>query len=153
MTYVKVNHKFWSTLPNRALTVTVSAGPWAGLKVAPQAAQEYEDRLERFRSALAGREPGRLLCVGGTTWYYLAAPEMTIGAYSAWLSGAGAATVDRLRSYYELNPGHLPDYIYVPPEANWDAQAFQARILDPYGFTPVEIEGAMLYVRQAALAQ
>ncbi len=150
MTYVKLNHKFWDSTPNRELTATIEKGPWAGIKVAPNVAREYEQQLNVFQSALSGRAPGRLLCVGGKPWYYLVDPEMTIGAYSAWLSGTGAVTVDRLCRYYEMDPSHVPDYIFFPPEASWDTDAFQTRILDAYGFVPAEAEGGTLYLRQSS---
>ncbi len=146
MTYVKLTHKFWDPTPNRELTATIDRGPWAGIRVAPDVALEYERRLDNFQSALSGRAPGRLLCVGSKPWYYLVDPEMTIGAYSAWLSGTGAVTADRLCRYYEMDPGHIPDYIFFPPESTWDVEAFQTRILDPYGFVPAE--GGTLYIRQ-----
>lgn len=150
MTYVKLNHKFWDPTPNRELTATVDRGPWAGVKVTPDVAQEYERRLDIFQSALSGRTPGRLLCVGGKPWYYLVDPEMTIGAYSAWLSGTGAVTVDRLCRYYEMDPDHVPDYIFFPPEATWDMEAFQTRILDAYGFVPAETGDGTLYIRRSS---
>ncbi len=147
MTYVKLNHKFWDATPNKDLTVTLDRGPWAGIRVNPAAAESYEGQLTLFENAMAGREPGRILCIGSSPWYYLVDPRMTLGAYSSWLSDTGVPNVDRLCLYYELNPDHLPDYIFVSSEVGWDMWDFQTRIVDAYGFLPAGPDGT-LYVRQ-----
>ena len=40
--------------------------------------------------------------------------DFTCSSYSAWTSGLGKPTAERLKKYYELNPEKLPKYVYLP---------------------------------------
>lgn len=54
----------------------------------------------------------KVLILSARTWLTLENQGVT-AQYSAWLSGIGESTIDRLNEYYKLNPGRKPDYVYI----------------------------------------
>ena len=148
MIYTKTHHKFWSGADNSALTQVIQEGPYQGIRVTPETEAAYLAELEALRPLL-DRE-GSILYATDQTWYYLATPELGIGAYSAWLSGQTDATVERLDIYYSQNPGKLPDYIFIPIQNAWNMEYLRQRILDRYGYVQISGDGAILYSRTGA---
>lgn len=145
MIHTKIHHKFWSDAANSACTQVIQEGPYRGIRVTPETEAAYLEELESLRP-LSDRE-GSVLYAASKTWYYLATPELSIGAYSAWLSGETDAVIERLGIYYELNPGKLPDYIFIPVRNDWNMEHLKQRILDPYGYVPISGDGAIIYSR------
>lgn len=145
MVYTKVHHKFWSGADNSAFTQVIQEGPYQGIRVTPETEAAYLEELETLRPLLD--KEGGVLYAAYNTWYYLATPELSIGAYSAWLSGESDTTIERLAMYYEQNPGKVPDHIFIPSRNNWNMENFKQRILDPYGYVLISDDGAILYSR------
>ena len=46
--------------------------------------------------------------------------------YSAWLPDNTNNTLERLQSYFELNPDKVPRYIYIPKDTKFDAMQLVA---------------------------
>lgn len=150
MADTKINHKFKDTAPNDTLTVTLTEGPYAGARVTPQGAKDYNNKLALYHRAMDPLPSGRALFAAHTVWYHLVDRRFSNGAFSAWLSGTKNNTVDRLRAYYDLDSGHIPDYIFMPDDAQWDREYFTRQIIDPFGFTlTAQVDGASVYTRQA----
>lgn len=145
MIYTKIHHKFCSTLDNSAYTQVIGEGPCKGLHVAPAAEAAYLEELDMLRPML--QKEGRVLYAAERPWYYLATPQLGVGAYSAWLSGETDFTIDRLAIYYEQNPEKVPEHILIPAGEEWDMAYLRQRILDPYDYTQADYEGAALYSR------
>jgi hypothetical protein len=121
----KARHVFWEGSID-TLQTEITEGPAAGLLTTPQKAQEYNE-IYRDLSAYWSMEEDNLLILTERTWTYLAA-EMPYGTYSAWLSGEKPSTIDRLRSFYQLNPDKTPRYIYVPSKSKWDMKWLLAEL-------------------------
>lgn len=147
MIYTKINHKFWDGHPNSALSVTVAQGPYKGARLSPEAAETYTAQLQLYHQVLDPLPSGRVLFAGGPVWYHLVDRRFSNGAYSAWLSSTSNYTVDRLRAYYDLDPAHIPDYIFMPDNTQWDEEYFSKEIIEPLGFVPSFVKGATLYTR------
>ena len=120
----KARHVFWEGNID-TLQTEITEGPAAGLLTTPQKAQEYND-IYRDLSAYWGTEDN-LLILTERTWTYLAA-EAPYGTYSAWISGEKPSTIDRLRSFYQLNPAKTPRYVYVPAKSKWDMNWLTAEL-------------------------
>lgn len=144
MMHSKINHKFWSFSENSQLTVVIDEGPYKGLKVTPSTKSNYMSELSSLRW-LDGKE-GRVLYATKTVWYYLVEDDLKIGAYSAWLSGESDITLERLDKYYSLNPGNIPNYIFVPKKNDWWTTGFD-EFISKYGFKLISADGAGVYAR------
>lgn len=127
----KARHVFWEGSID-TLQTEITEGPAAGVLTTPQKAQEYNE-IYRDLSAYWSMEEDNLLILTERTWTYLAA-EMPYGTYSAWISGEKPSTIDRLRSFYQLNPNKTPRYIYVPSKSKWDMKWLLAE-LKKMGYT------------------
>lgn len=148
MLYVKINHKYWSSLPNSALTVTLAEGPFAGCRVGEEAAGHYESQLAAILASFAGREEAVAAFAAGDIWPNLIFPELRNGAFSAWLEDGRNATVDRWVEYYEMRPERLPQYILFYRDGKWNMDYVTEHLLKPYGFDRVERRGMVeLYIR------
>ncbi|MDD2957407.1 MAG: hypothetical protein PHR92_02615 [Lachnospiraceae bacterium] len=116
-------------------TCLLTEGPEAGL----YASQNKEDFYTGFlRDTEAVRSMGKdktVLFLTKNTWLYLCT-EARCGAYSAWLSGITDLTMERLKTYYEINPEKLPDAVYA--EAKFEAQADW--MCSQYGYTKSKTE-------------
>ena len=145
MVYVKINHKFASYTENSAFTQTIEVGPYKGLRVTPETQDKY---LAEYASLqpLMDKE-GSVLYACDITWYYLATPQLKIGAYSAWLSGYRESTIERLKLFYGLYPDKLPEYLLIPLQHRWDLDLFKREIIDRYGYQLIGEDGAMIYAR------
>lgn len=148
MVYTKTQHKFWSTLPNSALTVTLDRGPYAGFKVGEAAAEKYNTQLDALTAALGHRAAGRASFPGEAIWHNLIFPELGVGSFSAWLEDGRSATVDRWRAYCDLDPSHVPDYICFYGPGKWNMDEVEEKLLDPYGFVPEDWGELTVYVRK-----
>lgn len=145
MTNTKIVHKFWSYSKNSELTSVISDGPYMGIKVTPGTEQNYNIQLAQL-GALHGKQ-GSVLYATTKVWYYFETPDLSIGSYSAWLSGESNTTVDRLSEYYSQNPKKVPTYIYMPSGGEWDTEYFKSKIIDKYGYEFSVTEGGTLYSR------
>lgn len=146
--YVKVNHKYWSSLPNSALTVTLTEGPFAGFQVGEEAAERYQSQLTAIQASFAGREEAVAAFAAGDIWPNLIFPQLRNGAFSAWLEDGRNATVDRWVEFYEMRPELLPEYILFYRDGKWNMDYVKEHLLEPYGFDRMERRDMVeLYIR------
>lgn len=117
--YSKATHMFWMFNTPSELTAEYTVGAAKGIKTTETSAASYEAQMEDLE-ILQSKTDGSVLYASRRTRYYLATPNLNFGTFSAWLSGETPAAAERLSAYYELNPSHIPDYIYVPFDAKWE---------------------------------
>ena len=70
----------------------------------------YYDEIDYYKD----KAPDSILLLNYKAWGYLYLDDFTCSSYSAWTSGLGKPTAERLKKYYELNPEKLPKYVYLP---------------------------------------
>ena len=63
---------------------------------------------------------GNILFLAEKSWLYLDADDLDYGTFSAFISGEKPSSLERLQTYFEMNPDKTPDYVYVPKTAKWD---------------------------------
>lgn len=110
MLTVKINHCFWDASPS-ALNSKLEQGPAKGIVTNDYFKASYDGICEDMAD-YKGRD-GNILVYSQQAWEYLI-PDMPYATFSAWLSGLDEKTNNRLALYYEMNPGKLPDHIYIP---------------------------------------
>ena len=115
--YVKAHHCFWESDTTK-LTTMIEEGPAAGLYTEQSKAKAYNDIYNDI-SRYWKMDDKNLLVLSERTWIYLAA-DKPYGTFSAWLSGEKPGSIDRLQSFYDINPDKVPQYIYVPEASKWD---------------------------------
>ena len=114
------------------LDTEIEDGPAEGIITSQGNANAYTALYEDV-SQYQNMEEGNILILSVKSWMYLAV-DYPYGTYSAWLAGEKDSSIDRLQSYYELNPDKKPRYIYVPNDSKWDMPALLNR-LSTYGYT------------------
>lgn len=114
----KAVHCFWDGTTN-TLTSEISNGPAKGIITTDANRQNYDNIYNDLHS-YNGKEKGNILCLTGRTWTYVALGDYPYGTFSAWLSGENQTALDRLNSYYSLNPDKKPKYVYIPKQSDWD---------------------------------
>lgn len=120
----KSRHVFWDSEPSQ-LTSRIKHGAAAGIYTNGQRAAEYESYYNDLQS-YKNVQPGNILFMSENTWLYLDAENLTYGTFSAWLSGEKPATIERLKTFYQMNPEKQPKYIYVPKNSKWDFNQINA---------------------------
>ena len=114
----------------------IDEGAYKGLYVSEDREKTYADSMKQMESLAQYAQPDdHVLILSQNTWYYLMI-DYRIGAYSGWLSGINASTIDRLEAYYSLNPDKIPDVVWVDPGYHVAAQTFADRF--HYAVQPVE---------------
>lgn len=114
----KARHVFWENEP-ATLTEEIQHGAAAGIYTNANRSVEYENYYTDMQQYKKMRS-GNILFMSINTWYYLDVEDFDYGTYSAWLSGEKPATLERLKTFYELNPDKQPEYVYVPLNSEWD---------------------------------
>ena len=120
----KTFHVFWDSAPEQ-LTTEISSGPAEGILTTDGNAQAYETVYADI-SDFMNRENGNILFLTPRTWTYLAMNDFGYATYSAWLPDNTNNTLERLQSYFELNPDKVPRYIYIPKDTKFDAMQLVA---------------------------
>lgn len=138
--HVKANHCFMDDPPS-ALTCQLQNGPGRGIRTTEYRAGVYE-RLNGELQVYKTLPQGKLLILNERSWCCLAADPMEYATFSGWISGENQAALDRLASYYQLNPGKAPDYIFLSksslfedPNAILEAAQAQGYILTESEFS------------------
>ena len=101
---------FWET-GMQTQTVQEEQGIQKGLIISEAWHSSYTWSLKNLRQ-IEEYEPEKVLFLSKATWYYLAT-DYEICTYSAWIAGVTEHSVNRLESYYQLNPEKLPDLVYA----------------------------------------
>ena len=115
----KTHHVFWDKNPE-LLTEVIQDGPAAGIITTEENVNKYETLyhdMEQIRQS----SPKKFLWMGFATWAYLSMNDFPYGTYSAWIgSERDEKALDRMRTYYQMNPEKIPQYIYIPKTENWN---------------------------------
>ncbi len=98
-------------------TQRAAIGPERGILMTVENEQRYLSRLHDIEEMRSAKPNGTLLGFTTDTWVYLASPY-EVGSYSAWISGLGDSSVERLGAYYEINPHKRPDIVYLDDAAD-----------------------------------
>lgn len=117
----KAQHVFWDSDPD-SLTAEIEAGPAAGLRTTPANAAAYEalyNDVTQFVNSTGGYRDN-VLFLTKRTWMYLAAYDFPYGTFSAWLSGERDSSLQRLDTFYSVNPDKQPKFVYIPKDSDWN---------------------------------
>lgn len=115
---VKAEHCFWESGNTSNLTAQIQNGPAKGIYTNVNNCNTYEQiysDLQYYKS----KPKDKILFLTAKTWCYLAA-DFPYGTLSAWISGENPSSVERLKTYYSVNPEEIPRYIYIPKDSQWD---------------------------------
>lgn len=143
MCYSKANHMFWESYTPAEMTAEFTVGPAKGIRRTPDDVLVYDRLLYEDIEVLKEKE-GSVLYASRKTWYYLATPELRFGTFSAWLSGETPAAAERLAEYYKINPDHIPDYVYIPLNAEWNDDDIE-KILSAAEYKESETDYGWIY--------
>lgn len=95
----------------KEMTVLVDTGCYAGVLSSKDIYNEINNYITDYDQCQFTKDD-KVLILSARTWLTLVNQGVT-AQYSAWLSGIGENTIDRLNEYYKLNPGRKPDYVYI----------------------------------------
>lgn len=115
---VKAEHCFWESGNTSNLTAQIQNGPAKGIYTNVNNCNTYEQiysDLQYYKS----KPKDKILFLTAKTWCYLAS-EFPYGTLSAWISGENPSSIERLKTYYSVNPEEIPKYIYIPKDSEWD---------------------------------
>ena len=115
---VKAEHCFWESGNTSNLTAQIQNGPAKGIYTNVNNCNTYEQiysDLQYYNS----KPKDKILFLTAKTWCYLAV-DFPYGTLSAWISGENPSSVERLKTYYSVNPEEIPKYIYIPKDSQWD---------------------------------
>lgn len=115
---VKAEHCFWESGNTSNLTAQIQNGPAKGIYTNVNNCNTYEQiysDLQYYKS----KPKDKFLFLTAKTWCYLAV-DFPYGTLSAWISGENPSSVERLKTYYSVNPEEIPRYIYIPKDSQWD---------------------------------
>lgn len=143
MCYSKANHMFWENHTPKEMTDEFTVGPAKGIRRTPDDVLVYERLLYDDIKPLKDKQ-GSVLYASRKTWYYLATPELRFGTFSAWLSGETPEAALRLAVYYKMNPEHIPDYVYIPLDAEWSDEDIE-KILSAAEYVETETDYGWIY--------
>ena len=143
---VKVRHCFYDLEPP-SLIYELQEGPARGIHTSEGNAAYYDwtyGELKYYKT----RPAGSLLILDERTWCYLATDPMEYATFSAWISGENQTALNRLDSYFHVNPDKVPDYIFLPKDSDFeDPQAILAAA-QAQGYTLTE-SGLSWYLERA----
>lgn len=135
---VKARHCFMDDSPP-ALAAVLEHGPARGVRTTEYRAGVYE-RLNGELQVYKTLPRGRLLILNERSWCCLSADPMEYATFSGWISGENQAALDRLSSYYRLNPDKTPDYIFLSKNSLFDDPAAILSAAEEHGYTLTESE-------------
>lgn len=116
--YVKRSHCFVDD-PPYALDYQLQEGPGRGIRTTRYKGTIYED-LNRELQYYKDKPQGKILILNERTWCYLAVDPMEYATFSAWISGEGQTALDRLDTYFHVDPDKVPDYIYLGKSSSFE---------------------------------
>lgn len=108
----------------KEMTSQINSGCYSGIL----SSEDVYNEIEKYKADFAKcgfSENDKVLILSKRTWLALE-NRGRLAQYSAWLSGIGENTLDRLNEYYRLNPDDKPEYVYICKDEaeayNYDAQ-------------------------------
>ena len=115
----KANHCFWETGSPTTLTSQISTGPAKGIYTNYDNFCNYEN-INNDLHYYDTKQKDNILFLTAKTWTYLAVEDFPYATLSAWISGERPSSIERLKTYYSINPEKKPTYIYIPKQSEWD---------------------------------
>lgn len=139
---VRFYRTYWDK-PMHELTETIQYGAAKGLKTTAEYADTYETTYENLTCLLAQTETDgkTFLSCTSAPYIYLDA-DLDFATFSAWSFGYGEELGDRILQYQTMHASKKPDIIFCGSEED-----ILPMIVE--GYTPIEHNGAYLYVRSA----
>ena len=135
---VKATHCLSDQEPS-ALTCELQSGPAQGIRTT-QRIGGYYNRISGELQYYKTKPVGKLLILNERTWCCLAADPMEYATFSAWFSGENQTALNRLDTYFHVNPDKTPDYIYLTKNCKFqDPEAILVAAQDQ-GYTLTESE-------------
>lgn len=128
---------FWDSTPNN-LTFKITDGVEKGIYTTESKHDLYYEKLDHL-DQLSDYSDKNVLYLSEYTWYYLQ-NENQLSTYSAWLSGINSHSIDRLETYYQINPHKLPDAVFADEQNEECAILFSQR----FQYTCQKINGGYL---------
>lgn len=144
--HIKANHCFMDD-PPAALTCRLQDGPARGIRTSEYRTQVYE-RLNGELQVYKALPQGKLLILNERSWCCLAADPMEYATFSGWISGENQAALDRLSSYYRLNPDKVPDYIFLSKNSLFEDPDAILEAAQAQGYTLTESEFSCYLARK-----
>lgn len=135
---VKAKHCFVDLEPS-ALTAQLQSGPARGIRTSEGNAAYYEQVNGELRYYKT-RPVGKLLILNERTWCCLAADPMEYATFSAWISGENQTALDRLDTYFHVNPDKVPNYIYLGKGSSFENPEAILAAAQAHGYTLTETE-------------
>ncbi|MCQ2514136.1 MAG: acyltransferase family protein [Ruminococcus sp.] len=114
----KAEHCFWEFDKISDMTTSIPAGPAKGIYTSQTNMINFND-IQKDLEYYKDKEDGNILFLTEKTWCYLNT-DFSFGTLSAWISGENDASINRLKTYYNVNPSKIPQYIYIPKNSNWN---------------------------------
>ena len=128
---------FWADGTMEEMTQEITQGAEAGLYTTPQKAQDYALLYEDTQS-VRQEDQGPVLYFALDTYLYLCDTK-EFGCYSAWLSGIGDNSFQKLLTYYQLNPDKVPNIVYTLNRYAW-VEEHVYDIAQQYGYAVEETD-------------
>lgn len=116
---VKYTHCFWESTVTTELKSQIKNGPAKGIYTTVSNSSTYE-KIYADLKYYETQNPDNILILSKRTWCYLNMNDFPYGTLSAWLPES-VPSLQRLITYYEVNPDKVPKYIYIPKDSDWDA--------------------------------
>lgn len=116
---VKYTHCFWESTITTELKSQIKNGPAKGIYTTVSNSSTYE-KIYADLKYYDTQTPNDILILSRRTWCYLNMNDFPYGTLSAWLPET-EASLNRLNTYYDVNPDKVPKYIYIPKDSDWDA--------------------------------
>lgn len=146
-TLVAVKHVYWEEEPAK-LNTQISGGPADGIYTNPETAGRYQAFLSDIQGHLGVADGEKVLFLSPDTIFYLMAGNMRCATFSAWTSGEDYHVLEKMMLYYDVNPGNIPQHVYIPKETSYykyiDEITAEYALL---GFSSVETEMATIMSR------
>lgn len=124
--YVKHEHSYLQYEHTRDVNCYIDRGPAKGTYTDREKYLDYMGIISDIDILKA--KSGSIAYMSVHPWMYLYTDNLTCGAYSAWISGEQACSLDKMESYWELNHDHLPDYVYIPNCSYFDPADINSRL-------------------------
>lgn len=116
---IKINQCFLDDSP-AALHYQMEDGPAKGIITNEAKYTEYENLCHDIQGFYQNKTPGRILFLTEHPWCWLMLDDFPYSTYSAWLCEKEEYCLEKLRTWYSLNPEKIPVYIYIPTSASVD---------------------------------
>ena len=107
--YYRYTSIFWEHSRSNQ-TETITQGPEAGLLVSLEKQTMYSMYYEDTQEYLS--EDDNVLFLSEKTWLYLCG-NYSNSSMSAWLTERPEQSIDRLSTYYAINPEKTPNVVFV----------------------------------------